>query len=329
MRATSLSFSALLVLLLNALSVLGQHERHGMHHKMAADARVEVLDDAAGQVLTVRAGPINLPARSDHTAVAQAPDLFLEIPFDGWIVAYHPRLVDDTGAVLPGRLLHHVGYWNTARSDFLCPNNEEHIFGAGGEMTDWPALPGFGYRARKGERIRIGTMFHNPTDTSHPSAYVEVKVEYRRTAPEGPRLRSVYPVWFDVQKCGRSGYDLKPGLNTTSGEFNVPYSGALLGLGGHLHDYGQKVVLFNLTRNEEIATLQSKLAPSGRIVSMPVVSFLDRGGYRLKQGERIRVTAAYDNPTGKQLRDGAMGIAVGYFLPDDDAQMTALRRKHD
>ena len=133
MRRTSLSLSALLVLLSNASSVPGQHEHHGIH-KMAADARVEVLDDAAGQVLTVRAGPINLPARSDHTAVAQAPELFLEIPFDCWIVAYHPRLVDADGAVLPGRLLHHVGYWNTARSDFLCPHNEEHIFGAGGEM---------------------------------------------------------------------------------------------------------------------------------------------------------------------------------------------------
>src|SRR5205823_7810362 len=115
MSRTSLCFSALLVLLLNAPSVPGQHEHHGMHHKMAADARVEVLDDAAAQVLTVRAGPINLPARSDHTAVAQAPELFLEIPFDCWIVAYHPRVVDADGAVLPGRLLHHVGYWNTAR----------------------------------------------------------------------------------------------------------------------------------------------------------------------------------------------------------------------
>jgi len=328
MRRTSLSLSALLVLLSNASSVPGQHEHHGIH-KMAADARVEVLDDAAGQVLTVRAGPINLPARSDHTAVAQAPELFLEIPFDCWIVAYHPRLVDADGAVLPGRLLHHVGYWNTARSDFLCPNNEEHIFGAGGEMNDWPALPGFGYRVRKGERIRIGTMFHNPTDTGHPSSYIEVKVEYRRPAPEGPQLRSVYPTWFDVQKCGRSGYDLKPGRNVTTGDFNVPYSGTLLGVGGHLHDYGQELVLFNLTRNEEIATLHSKLAPGGRIVSMPIVSFLDRGGYRLKQGERIRVTATYDNRTGKHLTDAAMGIAVGYFLADDDSQMTALRRKQD
>jgi hypothetical protein len=39
----------------------------------------------------------------------------------------------------------------------------------------------------------------------------------------------------------------------------------------------------------------------------------------------------YDNPTGKLLRDGAMGIVVGYFVPSDDAQMAPLRHdsKHD
>jgi hypothetical protein len=41
----------------------------------------------------------------------------------------------------------------------------------------------------------------------------------------------------------------------------------------------------------------------------------------------LKISAAYDNPTGKLLRDGAMGIAVGYFVPADDKVMGALRRK--
>ena len=67
--------------------------------------------------------------------------------------------MDGAGQPEPGRLLHHVAFYNTARPDFLCPNKQEHIFGAGGEMNDWPALPGVGYRVRKGDRIRISTMF--------------------------------------------------------------------------------------------------------------------------------------------------------------------------
>ena len=61
---------------------------------------------------------------------------------------------------------------------------------------------------------------------------------------------------------------------------------------------------------------------------MPVVRFTDRGGYRLNKGAVVKVTAIYDNPTGKLLPEAAMGIVVGYFLPDDDRQLAALRKHH-
>src|SRR2546429_6631630 len=36
----------------------------------------------------------------------------------------------------------------------------EHIFGAGGEMNDWQAVPGFGYRVHPQERIRLSSMLN-------------------------------------------------------------------------------------------------------------------------------------------------------------------------
>ncbi|MBI4461730.1 MAG: hypothetical protein HY653_02385 [Acidobacteria bacterium] len=314
-------------LLACALPLCAQHEHHKMaHHRAATEARLDVQDDPAAHVLTLRVGPLDLPARSNHYAVAQAPDFFYEIPFDGWLIAYHPRLVNAAGAPLPGRLLHHVAVYNTARADFLCPAKQEHIFGSGGEMNDWPALPGFGYRVTRGDPIRVNTMFYNPTDTNYPSTYLELRVEYRRPTDAEAPLQNVYPAWFDVRECGPSGYDLKPGENIHSGEFTLRYSGLLLGVGGHLHDYGQRLVLANATRNEEIATLHTTLNPEGLILSMPVVTFAERGGYRLSQSELVKVTAYYDNHTRKALPEGAMGIVVGYFLPDDDAQFAALAR---
>ncbi len=307
-----------------------QHEQHHMAHKIAADVKLEAKTDAAAQVTTLRLGPVNLPAHSEHMSVAQPPDLIWMVPFDGWLIAYHPRLVDAAGNAEPGRLLHHVAFWNTRRSDFLCPNKEEHVFGAGGEMNDWPGVPGYGYRVAKGERIRIETMFHNPTGTAYPKTYFEVRIEYRTGSAGGApaaQVKSVYPAWFDVMKCGPSGYELMPGQSVTSGEVTLRYGGMLLGVGGHLHDYGQGLVLEDLTRNEQIAALPSTLDPAGRILSMPVVSFYDRGGFRLDRGERVRVTATYDSRAAQPLPDGAMGIVVGYFLPDDDAQMAALRRR--
>src|SRR2546426_373685 len=100
-------------------------------------------------------------------------------------------------------------------------------------------------------------------------------------------------------------------------------------MGGEVrpHDDGRMIVMENLTRNEVVAALDAKLDAAGRIVAMPVHTFFDRGGYRLNRGERLRVTATYDNPEGKPLPGGAMGIVVGYFVPDNDTQMAALQRK--
>ncbi len=317
----------LLIAVLGGAGALGtQHEHHGMAHKIATGVKLGEKADAAAQEVALRLGPVNLPAHSNHMELAQPPSLFWRVSIEGWLVAYHTRLVDEAGNAVPGRMLHHVAFWNTRRSDFLCPNKLEHIFGAGGELNDWPAVRGYGYRVDKGDRIRIQAMFHNPTDKAYPKAYLEVRVEYRSRGAEGTPLKSVYPTWFDVMECRDSAYELEPGKSITSGEITLHYSGALLGVGGHLHDYGEELVLEDLTRKQGIAALHARLDGEGHIVLMPTVSFSDRGGYHLDQGERIRVTATYESRASQPLPDGAMGIVVGYFLPDDDTQMAALRR---
>ena len=303
---------------------MAQHEHMAMMPR-AANAKLTVANDPSAHVLTVRLGPLNLPAHAGMN-VAQAPDLTLTIPFDGWITAYHPRLTDATGQTLPPRLLHHVAFYNTERADLLCPGKPEHIFGAGGEMNDWPATPGVGYRVQKGDPIRVATMFHNESETSYPQVYLEVKMEYKPLVAGAEALKNVYPVWFDVKECGNSAYTLEPGRNVTSGQFTLAYSGKLIGVGGHMHDYGRELRLVDATRNEHIATLDAKLDAAGRIVSMPIARFDSRGGWRLPKGEVIKITATYNNPTGHALPDGAMGIAVGYFLPNNDSELAALRR---
>ena len=329
--------AAFLAAMVSLAPVFAQEQRGHAHHAMAAQqpAKLEVAEDAAGHLLVLRIGPLKLPANIGHTAMPQAPDLFWMVPLDGWLVSYAPQLVDDKGQALPNHLLHHVGFWNAGRSDFLCPNKEEHIFGAGGEMNQWPALPGYGYQVKRGDRIRIGTMFHNPTATAYPKAYLEIKIGYqsdsadvsRKSAPGATTLHSVFPVWLDVQRCGESGYDLNVGPNVRSAEFVFQQNGTLLGLGGHLHDYGRMVEVINERRNQTVARLEAQLDPAGHILGMPMVIFLAQGGYKIASGERFRVTAMYQNTSGHALPDGAMGIAVGYFLPDDGGAMAAFVRK--
>jgi hypothetical protein len=189
-------------------------------------------------------------------------------------------------------------------------------------MNDWPALPGFGYRVHRGDRIRVTTMFHNPTADSYASAWLVVRIEYQPDS--GAPLKSVYPAWFDVKKCDDSSFAVAANGMTLSADMPVNFSGRLLGLGGHMHDYGEQLDLSDVTRNQPIATLKAELDNQGHIRSIPIAVFLDRGGFPLQKGEIVNVRARYQKPRVPNA-DG-MAIVVGYFLPDHDDDMQSLAR---
>jgi hypothetical protein len=298
----------------------------GMHHAMAKGVTLEAKTDATGHTITLREGPINLPAHTSHMKMPQPPDVYWMVPIDGWLLSYSAKLVDASGNAVPGRVLHHTAFWNTNRADFLCPNKEEHIFGAGGEMTSWMQVPGYGYRVQKGDKIRIETMVHNPTETSYDKVYLEVQIPFQEASSSAAALKSYYPAWMDARSCGNSGYDLPAGKSEKTGTVAVKYGGVLLGVGGHMHDYAKEIVLQDTTRKETVATLQAKVDDQGHLLSMPTVTFFDRGGYKFAAGDVLKIDSTYDNTTGKPLPDGAMGIVVGYFVPNDDSAMAALRR---
>jgi hypothetical protein len=310
-----------------------QHEHHGfmqrgMHHAVAKGVTLDAKVDAAAHTVTLRVGPMNLPAHTSHMKMPQPPDLVWTVPIDGWLLAYHPKLVDASGNTVPGTVLHHVAFWNENRADFLCPNKEEHIFGAGSELTDWAEVPGYGYLVEKGNKIRIETMMYNPTATSYDQAYLEVDIPYANAeaGSVGKTIQNYYPAWMDVAACGNSGYDLPAGKSEKTGTVTVKYDGVLLGVGGHLHDYGKEIVLQDMSRKETVATLDATSDAEGHLESVPVKLFVEEGGYKFAQGDVLTISATYDNPTGKLLRDGAMGIAVGYFAASDETKMAALRR---
>lgn len=308
----------------------GGFMQEGMHHAMAKGVTLDAKVDAATHTVTLRVGPMNLPAHTSHMKMPQPPDLVWEVPRDSWLLAYHPKLVDASGNAVPGTVLHHVAFWNENRADFLCPNKEEHIFGAGSEMTDWAEVPGHGYRVRKGDKIRIETMMYNPTATSYEKAFLEVVIPFEELSGDAsaaaPR-KNVYPAWMDVKSCGDSSYDLPGGKSEKIGTVTVKYDGVLLGVGGHLHDYGKQIVLQDVSRKETVATLDAKVDAQGLLESVPVKLFVQDGGYKFAKGDVLKISATYDNRTGKLLRDGAMGIAVGYFVAADETKMAALRRK--
>ena len=299
----------------------------GMHHAIAQGVALDAKTNEDSHIITLRVGPMTLPANTSHIKMPQPPDLVWAIPTAGWLLAYHPKLVDAAGNSVPGTVLHHVAFWNENRSDFLCPNKDEHIFGAGGELTDWAQIPGFGYRVEKGDNIRIETMIHNPTTTSYEKVFLEISIPYApfiNDVTPAP-VKNIYPAWMDVASCGNSGYDLPPGPSKKVGSVPIKYSGILLGVGGHMHDFGQQLTLQDSSAKEPVALLPAKTDEQGHLISIPVVTFFQTGGYHFSAGDKLTITAAYNNPTGKLLRDGAMGIVVGYFAPQDPTALNNLR----
>jgi hypothetical protein len=127
----------------------------GMHHEIAKGVTLDTKVDEAAHTVRLRVGPMNLTAHTSHMKMPQPAEQVWEVPFDGWLLTYHPKMVDANGGAVPGTVLHHTAFWNENRSDFLCPGKEEHIFGAGSEMTDWAEVPGYGYHVQKGDKIRI------------------------------------------------------------------------------------------------------------------------------------------------------------------------------
>ncbi len=117
-----------------------------------------------------------------------------------------------------------------------------------------------------------------------------------------------------------------------TGRFDLKYSGKLLGVGGHMHDYGKQLMLSVLKPSpatgqqpDVIASLVSKLDDEGRLLSIPIVTFFQGGGYPLVKGATVEVVGTYGKPRVPNA-DG-MAIVVGYFLPDNNADMAALGKR--
>jgi hypothetical protein len=56
---------------------------------------------------------------------------------------------------------------------------------------------------------------------------------------------------------------------------------------------------------------------TGEVVGMPTRKFWWRLGVPIHPDHTYRLTAVYENPTGKAIPDGAMGALGGVVMPDD------------
>src|SRR5262245_5946826 len=82
----------------------------GMKHETAKGVKLDVKTDPSSRVITLRVGPMNLPANTSHMKMPQPPDLTWTIRSAGWLLAYHAKMVDASSAAVPGVVLHHTAF---------------------------------------------------------------------------------------------------------------------------------------------------------------------------------------------------------------------------
>jgi hypothetical protein len=92
----------------------------------------------------------------------------------------------------------------------------------------------------------------------------------------------------------------------------------VLGIGGHLHDYGVRVRLEDAETGKVITVVEATRDSTGKVSKVSQRLFGVSGeGLKLKANHPYRVVGVYDNPTGKTLVRGAMAHMAGLFVPDD------------
>ena len=266
------------------------------------DAPHHVHHDAAG-------GPAESHAAHEQYFVPFA------WPVNGWVRGAAVDLIDPAGATLPQAVLHHINLLNLDRR-LLLYDGIERLWAGGSESRPVLLPRTVGIPLAAGSRLGVVVAL-SATDR-RPGTTVRLRITWTQ-ATLSPRPVSAYPVGVDVNyRPGlTAAYDLPAGPSEQSAEFVMPIGGRVLGIGGHLHQYGRAVRLEDAETGRTVFELRPRSDSAGRILGMPTALFGIRGrGRPLQAGHRYRIVAVYDNPTGEIIRDGAMGEMALLFVPD-------------
>ena len=281
---------------------------------------MRVYADRAHGELVVESPPIDLAARSGHAQVLPAEAV---APVGGWLHGYSVELVDGRGRSLPKELLHHVIVTVPNRRGLFNPIMLRLV--AAGHETPVVRLPSLvGYRLRAGDTLLIAGML----DNERPDAYRGVRVRVRmpmKSADAWIRPIAIVPFSMDVMPTGtQRAWDLPPGHSHRSWEGRPAVAARILGIGGHLHRYGTALRLEDVTAGTVIWTGVPERSASGEVLRMPTKTFLT--GVAVRPDHVYRLTAFYDNPTGRTIPGGGMGAAGGAVIPSNSAAWPAVDR---
>jgi len=294
---------------------------------------VSVSVDSSRHEVTVTSGPFdlpNMPPMEDHAMMdlGMSHDTRLqrfEWPVEGWFRGFRMALADARGREIPPHIMHHMIMVNFSRRQLLYPA-AERLMGTGTETEEVSVPKTIGVPMRPGMRLGMYIAWHNDTGEDLEGVYLKLTMLWT-PKNQNPAPVNAMPIYMDVNLTvgGTNTFDVPPGRSAKTYEFTVPVGGRLLGVGGHMHDYGTRVRLEEVESGKVLTQVVAQRDSAGKLVKVSRKLFGVSGdGLRLKVNRRYRVVGEYDNPTGETLVKGAMASMVGLFVPDDMKRWPAI-----
>jgi plastocyanin len=261
---------------------------------------------------------------------------------DGHITGMSVDVVDEDGTPIPiSRLmLHHIVFLTIGAQNPACKNytafdaNETlpalatPIYGAGEERNVLALPPGYGLKLGANDPWLMTWMLMNHKKTKD-KAFIEWKV----TTTTDP-VKDVHPYWLDVKNCNADPIFSVPGggkpgsTYTKSYDLTLPESGHIVAAGGHVHGGAKNLEISqpDCIDNRTIITSEPAWGMPGHpfynvkpILHEPgpiqMKGTLSAQGFPVAAGQRLRLTANYDN---ELPHTRVMGISVVYVAPSDE-----------
>src|SRR6476469_9514627 len=294
--------------------------------KPAVEPQILIAVDSARGEVTITAGPYDLPNMPPDMAemhMGTPQVLRFDWPVDGGLRGFNLSMQTADGKPLPKSIIHHLIAVNFDRRQIVY-QMVERLFGWGKE-TDPVLLPaGVGVPLAQGQHLGVYAMWHNDSGHDIHNAYLKMTLAW---IPKSRLQNPVLPLYVDVNNHigGVTTFDVPPGKSTRAYEFEFPLSGRLIGIGGHLHDYGAAMRFEDAETGKVLVRLKSDRDKNGEIskVGRFIWGFHEEA-LPIEAHHKYRVVAEYENPTGKTIPQGGMGHINGVFSPDNMAEWPVL-----
>jgi len=290
------------------------------------EPQISISVDSIHNEVTVTAGPYDLPNMPPEMAemhMGSPQVLRFDWPVDGGLRGFNLSMRTEDGKPLPKSVIHHLIAVNFDRRQIVY-QMVERLFGWGKE-TDPVMLPaGVGVPLAKGQHLGVYAMWHNDSGHDIHNAYLKMTLPF---IPKARLQNPVLPLYVDVNNHigGVTTFDIPPGKSTRAFDFEFPLSGRLIGIGGHLHDYGAAMRFEDAETGKVLVRLKSDRDKNGEIskVGRFIWGFHEEA-LPIEAHHKYRVVAEYENPTGKTIPQGGMGHINGVFSPDNMAEWPVL-----